>query len=259
MGPIAITLPLAQIETVMLSSVRIAAFLVLAPPFSHRAVPAQVKVALALGLAIAVAPRVQPLGADGSSTGTVAFVGALVAQALVGAALGFGVQLVFSAVQSAGGLIDMFGGFQVAAGYDPMGQTSGAIFQRFYQLLALVLLFVSDGYLVVVGGLLRTFDALPLDAMLDPGAVAVSLTDGLGQMMVAALQIAGPLIVVLFLADVGLGLLTRVAPALNAFALGFPLKIMLTLTLSGFAIVGLPHVIEALTGESVAGMLGLLP
>lgn len=255
MGPIAVTLPLAQIETVMLASVRIAAFLVLAPPFSHRAVPAQVKVALSLGLAIAVAPRVQPLVDDG----TVAFVGALVAQALVGAALGFGVQLVFSAVQSAGGLIDMFGGFQVAAGYDPMGMTSGAIFQRFYQLLALVLLFVSDGYLVVVGGLLRTFDALPLDAVLDPGAVAAQLTDGLGQMMLAALQIAGPLIVVLFLADVGLGLLTRVAPALNAFALGFPLKVMLTLTLSGFAIVGLPHVIEALTGESVAGMLGLVP
>ncbi|MBT0993059.1 flagellar biosynthetic protein FliR [Cellulomonas sp. DKR-3] len=255
MGPIALTLPLAQIETVMLASVRIAAFLVLAPPFSHRAVPAQVKVALALGLAIAVAPHVQPLADDG----TVAFVGALVAQALVGAALGFGVQLVFSAVQSAGGLIDMFGGFQVASGYDPMGMTSGAIFQRFYQLLALVLLFVSDGYLVVVGGLLRTFDALPLDAMLDPAAVAAELTDGLGQMMLAALQIAGPLIVVLFLADVGLGLLTRVAPALNAFALGFPLKVMLTLTLSGFAIVGLPHVIEALTGESVAGMLGLLP
>ena len=140
-----------------------------------------------------------------------------------------------------------------------MGMTSGAIFQRFYQLLALVLLFVSDGYLVVVGGLLRTFDALPLDAVLDPGAVAAHLTDGLGQMMIAALQIAGPLIVVLFLADVGLGLLTRVAPALNAFALGFPLKVLLTLTLSGFAIVGLPRVIEALTGDSVAGILGVTP
>ena len=51
-------------------------------------------------------------------------------------------------------------------------------------------------------------------------------------MFVAALQIAGPLLVVLFLADVGLGLLTRVAPALNAFALGFPLKILLTLVVS---------------------------
>ncbi len=59
-------------------------------------------------------------------------------------------------------------------------------------------------------------------------------------MFLAAVQIAGPLLVVLFLADVGLGLLTRVAPALNAFALGFPLKILLTLTLAGFVFLALP-------------------
>ena len=58
------------------------------------------------------------------------------------------------------------------------------------------------------------------------------------QMFLAAVQIAGPLLVVLFLADVGLGLLTRVAPALNAFALGFPLKILLTLSLGGVVFAG---------------------
>ena len=59
-------------------------------------------------------------------------------------------------------------------------------------------------------------------------------------MFLAAVQIAGPLLVVLFLADAGLGLLTRVAPALNAFALGFPLKILLTLTLAAVVFVALP-------------------
>lgn len=249
------TLPLAQVETVMLASVRFAAFLVIAPPFSHRAIPAQVKVMLALGLALAVAPRLEPLADEGTTT----FVAALVTQALTGAALGFVVMMVFSAVQSAGGLVDMFGGFQVAAGYDPLGMTSGAVFQRFYQLLALVLLFVTDGHLVVVAGLVRTFDAVPLDGTVDTARLAQTLSDGLGQMFVAALQIAGPMLVVLFLADVGLGLLTRVAPALNAFALGFPLKVMLTLLMAGFAVVGLPHVIEGLTGHSVAELLGVVP
>jgi len=250
-----VTLPLAQVETVMLASVRFAAFLVIAPPFSHRAIPAQVKVMLALGLALAVAPRLEPLADEGTTT----FVAALVTQALTGAALGFVVMMVFSAVQSAGGLVDMFGGFQVAAGYDPLGMTSGAVFQRFYQLLALVLLFVTDGHLVVVAGLVRTFDAVPLDGTVDTARLAQTLSDGLGQMFVAALQIAGPMLVVLFLADVGLGLLTRVAPALNAFALGFPLKVMLTLLMAGFAVVGLPHVIEGLTGHSVAELLGVVP
>ena len=55
------------------------------------------------------------------------------------------------------------------------------------------------------------------------------MTSAVTGMFLSAVQIAGPLLVVLFLADVGLGLLTRVAPALNAFSLGFPLKIMLTL------------------------------
>jgi len=249
------TMPLAQIETVMLASVRFAAFLVIAPPFSHRAIPAQVKVMLAMGLALAVAPRLEPLADEGTPT----FVAALVTQALTGAALGFVVMMVFSAVQSAGGLVDMFGGFQVAAGYDPLGMTSGAVFQRFYQLLALVLLFVTDGHLVVVAGLVRTFDAIPLDGLVDTGRLAQTLSDGLGQMFLAALQIAGPMLVVLFLADVGLGLLTRVAPALNAFALGFPLKVMLTLLMAGFAVVGLPHVVEGLTGHSVAELLGVVP
>lgn len=255
MGSVALSLPLATIETVMLAGVRFVAFLVLAPPFSHRAVPATVKVALGIGLALAVAPRLEPLADDGIAT----FVLALVGQALVGAGLGFVVQLGFAAVQSAGTLLDVFGGFQVATGFDPMSMTSGAQLQRLYQFAALVLLFVTDGYLVVVAGLVRTFDALPLATSLQPGALASTLADGLGEMFVAALQIAGPLLVVLFLADVGLGLLTRVAPALNAFAMGFPLKILLTLGLGGFALVGLPHVVEAITGRSVAAMLGVLP
>ena len=67
---------------------------------------------------------------------------------------------------------------------------------------------------------------------------------------------AGPLIAVLFLADVGLGLLTRVAPALNAFALGFPLKIFLTVTLAAVVFVAMPSVVSSLTGEAVGLLTG---
>ncbi|MBO3084920.1 flagellar biosynthetic protein FliR [Cellulomonas fengjieae] len=248
-----VALPLAAVQTTMLAGVRIAAFLVIAPPFSHRVVPSMVKIMLALGLALAVAPGLEPVDADGTG----AFVGAVVLEAVVGAAFGFLVMLLFSAVQSAGTLIDLFGGFQMAAAFDPMSMTSGAQFQRLYQMTAVVLLFVSDGYQVVLAGLVRTFDALPLGAVMDLSTLAESVTTGLSQMFVGALQIAGPLLVVLFLADVGLGLLTRVAPALNAFALGFPLKILLTLTFGAYAFLALPAVVEGLTGRSVEAMLGV--
>jgi flagellar biosynthetic protein FliR len=251
--PISVALPLTAVQTTMLAGVRIVGFLVIAPPFSQRAVPSIVKVTLALGLALAVTPRLEPVAADGTG----AFVGALVLQAVVGAAFGFLVSLAFSAVQSAGTLIDLFGGFQMAAAFDPMSMTNGAQFQRLYQMTAVVLLFVTDGYQVVLAGLVRTFDALPLGAVMDPSALGQALSTGLSQMFVGAMQIAGPLLVVLFLADVGLGLLTRVAPALNAFAMGFPLKILLTLSFGAFAFLALPAVVEGLTGRSVEAMLGV--
>jgi len=247
-------LPWTGLESVMLAGVRMAAFLVIAPPFSHRAIPGTVKAMLALALGLLVAPRAR---AASDPTDVGAFVGQLLLQVLIGLALGFLVALVFSAVQSAGALLDLFAGFQVAQAYDPMSQTSGAQLQRLYQLTAIVLLFASDGYQLVVTGLVRTFDVIPLGMPLDLAATAVASTEGLTGMFVAALQVAGPLAVVLFLADVGLGLLTRVAPALNAFALGFPLKILLTLTLGGMAYLALPQLVSSLTDDAMGAMMGV--
>nr|WP_090034818.1 flagellar biosynthetic protein FliR [Cellulomonas marina] len=246
---------MTELTTTLLASVRVAAFLVLAPPFAQKGVPGTVKVALALGVALALRPRLEPLGDDG----TAAFLLALVLQAVVGAALGFAVSLVFAAVQSAGALVDLLGGFQGAAAYDPLSASLAGPIQRFYQLTAMTLLFVGDGYQLVLGGLVRSFDALPLDTGLDWARTASTLTDGLAQMVVAAVQIAGPLVVVLFLADVGLGLLTRVAPALNAFAMGFPLKVLLTLVVGSFAYLALPGVVEALTEDGLGLMGGIAP
>ncbi|MGV8978431.1 MAG: flagellar biosynthetic protein FliR [Cellulomonas sp.] len=253
------TLPLGSVETAMLAGVRIVAFLVIAPPFSHRAVPRRVLAMLSIGLALAVTPRL--LAGDPArvvaTTGTGAFIGAIVLQVVVGAGLGFLVALVFAAVQSAGTFIDLFGGFQMAAAFDPMNMTSGAQFQRLYQLTAVVLLFVSNGYQLVISGLIRTFDALPLGASLDLALLVHAATDGLTQMFVAALQIAGPLLIVLFLTDVGLGLLTRVAPALNAFALGFPLKIWMTLTFVSVVYLAMPHVVDGLVTKAVSAVMGV--
>lgn len=252
-----VTLALSTIEVIMLAGVRIAAFLVIAPPFASRAVPGRVKAMLALGLGLAVSPRAGSApGAGGSiEAGTASFLGDLVMQVLIGGALGFLVALAFAAVQAAGSLIDLFGGFQLAAAFDPANMTNGAQFSRLYQMTAVVLLVASDAHQLVIGGLLRTFEALPLGTGLDLAKMGVAATEGLTQMFLAALQIAGPLIVVLFLADVGLGLLTRVAPALNAFALGFPLKILLTITLSVMAYLALPGVVEAVTGTAVEDVL----
>ena len=247
-------------ETTMLSGVRLAAFLVVAPPFSFNSFPGPVKAGLALGLAVVAAPRVEAASLIEPGSLMVghgmALVGALVLQAVIGLALGFLVRMVFAAVQAAGSLIDLFGGFQLAQGYDPMSGSQGSVFSRFYFMAALAVLFASDGHQVVLSGIVRSFEAIPLGMGLDLESLATVMSTGLSELMIAALQIAGPLLVVLFLADVGLGLLTRVAPALNAFALGFPLKILITLSLGSIAFLALPSVISSLTTRAFGLITG---
>ncbi len=236
------------VEAAMLAAVRITAFLVVAPPFSFAGIPLRIKAMLAVALSILVAPR----AAEGfpASLETGAFVLALISQLVTGALLGFLVLLVFSAVQSAGSLIDLFAGFQLSQAFDPLMNVNGAQMTRLMQMVALGLLFVSGGAELVLGGLFRTFDALPVTGLVARDA-GERLLPGIGEMFLAAVQIAGPIVVVLFLADVGLGVLTRVAPALNAFSLGFPLKILITLLASGAIFLALPRVVGALVDDAL--------
>jgi len=238
----------------MLAGVRMIAFLVVAPPFSFNAFPLRIKGMLALGLALAVAPRVVPGYASPDTGG---FIVALLLEIVTGGVLGFLVLVVFSAIQSAGNLIDLFGGFQLAQGFDPQSMVNGAQFTRLYQMTALALLFASGGYQLILGGLARSFAALPVGGGIDLAVPMQAVTAAVGQMLLASVQIAGPLIVVLFLADAGLGLLTRVAPALNAFALGFPLKILITLTLGAAGFMALPGIVASLTDDAVSTMWGV--
>ncbi|ROS67356.1 flagellar biosynthetic protein FliR [Curtobacterium sp. PhB172] len=242
-----------RLEATMLAGVRLVAFFVIAPPFSYRAFPGTVKVILGLGLAIGVAPRVA-VGYESLDTGP--FLLALLTQLVVGLSLGFLVFLVFAAVQSAGALIDLFGGFTLAQAFDPQSQVNGAQFTRLFQMAALALLFTSGGYQLIVGGLVRSFDAVPLTGTFAVDGLAHLLVAAMSQMFLATLQIAGPLVVVLFLADVGLGLLTRVAPALNAFQMGFPIKIGLTVLFAGALFMALPSVVSSLTGDAVQAITG---
>lgn len=246
-----ITLDFAWLEATMLAGVRMAAFVVIAPPFSYQGFPMRIKAILALGLALAVSPLVTPGYQIQSTSG---FFTALVLEVLTGAALGFLVYLVFAAVQTAGALIDLQSGFTMAQAFDPGQNVVGAQYTKLFNMTAIALMFTSDAYQLIIAGLARSFNALPVGGGLTLDAAL--LVTGVSQMFLAALQIAGPLVVVLFLADVGLGLLTRVAPQLNAFALGFPLKILITLTMGTFLYLGLPGVVSSLTDRALDLMGG---
>lgn len=230
-----------QLVGYLLAMTRCVAWLVIAPPFGTRLIPSQVKVGLAAALTLAVGPQ---LAASTVPLETIPLVAALIGQVAAGLALGFFALLVLTAIQSAGALIDLFAGYTLAQVYDPMSGAGSSVFARLYQMVGTTVLFASGGHLILVRGFIRSFDALPLDRL--TLAQAGLLTGQMGTFMLAALEIAAPVLAAMFLAEVALGLLTRAAPQLNALQLGMPLKALLALTLTGLALPILPEVIPNL-------------
>ncbi|UQX87968.1 flagellar biosynthetic protein FliR [Jatrophihabitans telluris] len=240
--------------TLLLCSLRITAWLMIAPPFAAAGIPKPVKFALSVVLSLAVmsaaskhvpAPEVGPL------------VQSAVEQLVIGSALGFLTRMAFSAIEAAGSLLDIFGGFSVAAAYDPLTTNTTSILGKYYGMLATTLIFASSAHLIILQGFLRTFTAMPLDGSIDLSKLGSAAVHGLGTMFVSALQIAGPLIAVLFIADLALGVLSRISPQLNVFQMSFPLKIMLTLGLVGLSFALLPQVVTDLANNTSQIIIGL--
>jgi flagellar biosynthesis protein FliR len=238
----------------LLASVRIVAWLAVVPPFSGRTVPSMVKVVLGLGLAFAAVPNGEQIPLD-----TVGLLLNVATQVAVGVAMGFVCHLLLAAIAAAGSLVDVFGGFSLAQGFDPLSMNANTVFGKFHQMLAAMLLFASGGHLLVLGGLLKTFQFLPIGTSPDLNGPTDMLVTAFGMFFTTAVQIALPMIAVLFIADLGLALLTKVAPQLNAINVMFPAKIGLTLLLVGLSFPVLPEAMERLVdlaNEATATIAG---
>jgi flagellar biosynthetic protein FliR len=244
----------ANLVAFLLCALRIAAWLEISPPFATAGTPRTVRVMLAAAIGLAVSSNTvahAPAAEFGPLLSSAA------QQLFIGASLGFITRLLFSAVESAGSLIDLAGGFSLAFAYDPLSRSTTSVFGRFYGVLATTLIFATNAHLVILQGFLRTFNTVPLDGSLSMSHLDQTLVNGMTGMFVAALQIAAPLIAVLFLADVALGLLSRISPQLNVFQVSFPLKIMLTLGLVGTGFATMPRIITELGNSAASLMMGV--
>lgn len=227
---------------------RCVAWLVIAPPFGTRLIPITVKIGLAGALTVAAGPNLAPATV---SLEALPLTLAVLTQVAAGLALGFFALLVLAAIQAAGSLIDLFAGFTMAQVYDPMSGAGASVFGRLYQLVGTTVLFASGGHLILVRGFLRSFDAVPLSGL--TAGAAQMMTAQLGLFILAACEIAAPILAALFLAEVALGLLTRAAPQLNALQLGMPLKTLMALLLTGLALPLLPAMMPNMLREIVRG------
>ncbi len=246
--------PAGTLAALLLCTARATGFVLRAPTFKSRIIPAPVKGALALALSVALMTRI---AADLPEPTTGFIVVGAVTEVAIGAALGFVVHVLFAAVQYAGDLIDLTGGFSLQPAYDPLSMTTSSSVGRLHYLLATTLLFTSGGHLLIVRGFATSYEGLPVGASVPTEQLAQVLITALSMMFLAALQIAGPMVAVLLLADVALALLSRAAPALNIFSFGFPVKIMLTLALLGLTFPLLPPALDALLEHAVRAMVAL--
>ena len=246
--------PAATLAALLLGTARATGFVLLAPPFNSRSIPAPVQGAFAMALSLLLSTQIAPSMPEVTAGFLVV---AAVTEVVIGAGLGFVVQLLFTAVQMAGDLLDVTGGFSLQPAYDPLAMTQNSNVGRLHYLLAITLLFTSGGHLLIVKGFATSYEGLPVGADVPTDQLAAVLLTAFSMMFLAALQIAGPMVAVLLLADVALALLSRAAPALNIFAIGFPVKIMLTLAMLGLTFPLLPPALDTLLEHGARAMMSL--
>ena len=216
--------------------VRVLALFSVAPVLSHRAIPARIKVALAVGIALVLLPNVPapPLTDVLSASGL-----ALLAQNIaIGVIIGFTVRIVFAALELAGEVIGLQTGLSFAGFFNPAMGVAQTATSSFMSLLALLMFVAIDGHLMLIHALAESFRLFPLAGGEFPTSFDRVARLG-GNVFAIGLTIALPFITVMMLVNIVLGVLARVAPQLNIFAVGFPLTILVGL---GTLFVLLPYV-----------------
>ncbi len=238
----------------VLAFVRSVAWVTICPPFSNSSIPMMLKIGFAAAIAFFAAGTLQH---DALPLSDAQVITAIVVQAVVGVVLGFVVSLFVTTVVAAGSLIDLFSGINLPQAIDPLSQQQTAIFGQFYNLLLTTLLFTTGASVVIVGGFMRSFRAVGTSLpQTTPGSVAQTITGDVVTFFAAAVEIAAPVIVVLFCTQILLALLAKAAPQINVFVFGMPLQIAVALIGVGAAIVALPSDIVNLVGRAMAQLFG---
>lgn len=204
---------------------RVLALFTAAPVFSHRAFPRRARIGLAFMITLIIAPLVKtaPASALFSADGLLL----LVQQLLVGFSIGFSVRLIFAAIEAAGDLIGLQMGLSFATFIDPQHNQQTPIVGSFLGIIASLVFFSVNGHLILLATLVDSFQTAPiaLDGLthLRPQTIVAqgSTIFSLG------LHLALPMIAAVMIANIALGLLSRAAPQLNIFAIGFPLTLMI--------------------------------
>lgn len=205
---------------------RIAALLMSMPLIGTQLVPMRIRLYLALAIALVLVPTLPPMPAvDSLSLGSLLLIAE---QLVIGVMLGFVLQLFFHVFIVSGQLLAMQMGLGFASMVDPANGISVPVLGQFFNMLVILLFLSVNGHLVVLEILAESFVTLPVGAGLSINHFW-EVAGKLGWVLGAGLLLVLPAITALLVVNLAFGLMTRAAPQLNIFSIGFPLTLVLGL------------------------------
>lgn len=213
---------------------RVSPLFIVAPLFSSRMLPPQVRGIIAVGISIGLTP----LALHGQHIpGNLLSIAALAIEGLLtGLGFAFAIAVLFAALESAAAFIDAIAGFSFGSLVDSMDGPQSGVISELYAIIGTAIFIAINGQAWMLRGIARTFQLVPLTS----GPQIESLVGGAEQafstVFTSALEIAGPVLLALLVADVAFGVVSRVVPQLNVFAVGFPTKVVVALALVGLTL-----------------------
>jgi flagellar biosynthetic protein FliR len=217
---------------------RISAMIAAAPIFSSRQTPRRLRVGVTLLLSFMIMPLIPPPPVVEVFSPAALLIAAQ--QILIGLAMGFIMQMVFGALVFGGQALAYSMGLGFASMVDPQNGVQVPVLSQYYIILSTLLFLILNGHLFMIEALAQSFYTLPIAV---DGITQANLRDIVlwaSNMFAGGLLMALPAIAALLLVNLGMGIITRAAPQLNIFAVGFPMTMMI-----GFILmwISLPNVL----------------
>jgi flagellar biosynthetic protein FliR len=213
---------------------RIGPLFLLAPMFSSKLIPARGKSVCAVALAVGIAPIALAGHTVPLEVGSLAEL--MLKEILVGLGYAFALSALFAAVATCGSFLDTLIGFSYGALVDPVTGNQSAVLTQAYILVGILVLIAIGGDQLMIKGLARTYDLVPLLASPSLPAIAAGAQSAFAQVFLAALELAAPVVLAITITDAAFGIVSRVVPQLNVFAVGFPAKVAVGLLMIGVSL-----------------------
>ncbi len=214
----------AWILAFMFPLARILGMIATAPVFNNVALNARARLMCGLAITLALAPVLPPMPNIPAGSWQAGFI--LIQETMLGILMGFSIRIVFAAIDVAGELISMQMGLSFAVLYDPQTAGQTPVITNFIALITTLVFLASNGHLLTISLLAESYQLLPVSATPFAADSLQTLVTSGAVLFSFGLLMSMPIIAALLIANIGLGVLARVAPTLNLFAVGFVVTII---------------------------------